>query len=77
MTLNPFFSLSFQDHFTQACCEREQVQVSRFVFPDGVEGIAAGASAAVEGDGDKKRKDGVKREEGESDIGSHIGSTIR
>ena len=67
-------------NFEQACCEREQIQVSKFVFPDGIEGSIAGGAAAAEGhvgDLDKKRKESAKREEGGSEIGSLVGSSIR
>jgi hypothetical protein len=64
----------------QACCEREQIQVSKFVFPDGIEGAAAGGSVPPEGqvvEGDKRRKETTRREEGGSEIGSQVGSNIR
>ncbi len=66
--------------FEQACCEREQIQVSKFVFPDGIEGSVAGGAATVEGqvgEFDKKRKESTKREESGSEIGSQVGSSIR
>ena len=47
------------------------------MFPDGIEGVAAGGNVAAEGDGDKKRKESTKREDGDSEIGSNIGSAIR
>jgi hypothetical protein len=67
-------------NFEQACCEREQIQVSKFVFPDGMEASVAGGAATAEGhvgDLDKKRKESAKREEGGSEIGSLVGSSIR
>jgi hypothetical protein len=54
--------------------------VSKFVFPDGIEGAVAGGSAAVEGqggEGDKQRKEGARREEGGSEVASQVGSNIR
>jgi hypothetical protein len=51
--------------------------VSKFVFPEGVEGLAAGGGTTAEGDGDKKRKESTKREDGGSEIGSQVGSNIR
>jgi hypothetical protein len=49
------------------------------VFPDGIEGLAAGgfASQEVQVGDDKKRKESTKRDEVGSEIGSHIGSNIR
>jgi hypothetical protein len=70
-------ALPAPSYLLQACCEREQVMVSKFVFPEGVEGLAAGGGTTAEGDGDKKRKESTKREDGGSEIGSQVGSNIR
>ena len=70
----------FVTKIPQACCDREQIMVSKFVFPDGIEGAVAGGSAAVEGqggEGDKKKKECARREEGGSEAASQIGSNIR